>query len=459
MAATSARGLLPHAPLMRWKGTVGVAVLLVAAIGGGLAFYTYYQVKTGIDDLATSMSPVAELRYARLWITPRGTVRIQDVQVRPRAVDDPLRIEGVEVETPGLWFLLTGPKNLRNGQLPEHLRATFRGVAFNLHGPMAKTLDRLLAAAAQSSGAPPVSNCGETRYFDFGAYQRLGYQSLVFDLSLGYRFARGAGPLRVTMDGRTRQLGSTTVTLEFVGVSPNLRDNAAMGAALRTFDVVYQDQSFTERLKGYCARASGMTVQQYIESEVARSAAAYGAQWGLVPGPGLREAYRQFLIKPGEVRVQGTPAADLNMARLRRFTPAEIVSKLNLRVSVNGKVVTDLSMTPTRAAPPLPSPSSTAALPPSPGPVAALPPPPAPATPAPPSTAAAVTSEFRLVPTTGLGGHLDKTVRVHLTDGTTREGRLLQVAQGMARVERRLRGGVITHGIPLREIDRVEVRF
>ncbi len=442
---------------MLWKAIVAL-VLFVAAAAGGVTLYARYQVKSMLDDLAAAIAPVAEMRYASLSVTPRGTVRVQDVEIRPNALNEPLRMEGIEVETPGLWFLLTGSKSLRDGQLPEHLRATFRGLAFSLNGPMALTIDRLIAGAAHSSGAPPVSNCGDIRYFDFGAYQRLGYGSLVFDISIGYRFEKGGGPLRFTLDGRVRDLGVTTVNLELAGVSPSLRENMAGQPSMRAFEFVYQDLSYTDRLKRYCAQASHMTVQQYIESEVTRTAEAYGAQWGLVLGPGLREAYRQFLTKPGEVRVQGKLSADLDMPRLRLFKPAEIMSKLNLRVSVNGKAVTDLSLTPPRAAPELPSPTSVASRPPSTR-ATSLPPPSPQATPPPAAAPIAVTSEFRAVPTTDLAGHIDKTVRVHLTDRTTREGRLLQVADGMARVERRLRGGVITHGIPLREIDRVEVLF
>ena len=120
------------------------------------------------------------------------------------------------------------------------------------------------------------------------------------------------------------------------------------------------------------------------------------------------------------------------MQTLRSFKPEEIVSMLNLRVSVNGKAVTDLSMMPVRSTPTRPAPSPAAA----PGFVA---------------------SEFRAVPTADLDRHIGKTVRVHLTHGGTREGQLLQVLDGMARVMRRLPGGTMTLAIPLRQIERIEV--
>lgn len=417
--------------MTHWKPVVGL-VLFVAAVIGGATLYIRFKVTTAIEDAITAMSPVAEMRYAGVAVTLGGTIRVEDIEIRPRAFNDRLRVEGITLETPGLWFLLTGPKKLRDGELPEHLRATVRGLAFNLDGPMAETFDRFIAMTIQSSGAPPLSNCGSVRYFDFNAYQRLGYQSLVLDVSLGYRFEKGGGPLRITTEWRMRDLGRATVNLDFVGAPSNLRRAMAIQPLLRAFDVLYQDLSFTDRLKRYCAQASGMTIEQYIEAEVNRNAAAYQALWGFVPGPGLRQAHREFLTKPGEVRLHGTPSMELDMETLRLFKPEDIVSMLNLSVSVNGKAVTDLSMTSVTSTPARPTLSPTAAP-------------------------AAATSEFRAVPATDLAQYLDKTVRLHLAHGTIREGRLVQLLDGMARVERRFPGGTMTLGIPLRQIERVEV--
>ena len=416
---------------MSWKPVVGL-VLLVAAVVGGVTLYIRSQIKTALDRVITELSPFAEMRYASVSVTLGGNVHIRNIEIRPRMFNDPLHIEGIEVETPGLWFLLTGPNKLVNGELPEHLRVTLRGLAFNLSGPMAETFDRFFATAVQSSGVAPLSNCGDVRYVDLNAYQRLGYQSLVFDVSLGYRFEKGGGPLRVTIEWRMRNLGVATVNLEFVGASSNLRQVRGMQPHLRVFDVVYQDLSFTDRVKRYCTQASGMTVEQYVESEVKRNAAVYQAQWGFVPGPGLRQAYREFLTKPGEVRLQATPSMEVDMETLRLLKPEDVVSMLNLRVSVNGKAVTDLSMIPVRSTP------TRAASP-------------------PPATPASVTSEFRAVPTTDLARHIGKTVRLHLTRGAIREGQLVQMLDGVARVERRYPGGTMTLAISLRDIERVEV--
>src|SRR3972149_11126963 len=148
-----------NGPMTRWKPVVGL-VLFVAAVIGGVTLYIRFKVTTAIEDAITAMSPVAEMRYASVAVTLGGTIRVEDIEIRSRAFNDPLRVEAIAVETPGLWFLLTGTTKLRDGELPGHLRATLRGLAFNLDGPMAETLDRFIAAAMQSSGGAPVYNCG-----------------------------------------------------------------------------------------------------------------------------------------------------------------------------------------------------------------------------------------------------------------------------------------------------------
>lgn len=477
---------------VRWQLPVTLVLLVAAAVGGAI-FYIRHQVTSTLDDAAASMSGVAEMRYAGVSITPAGSVHIRDIEIRPRMFADPVRIEGIDVETPGIWFLLTGSREFRDGQLPEFLRATVRGLRLSLGGPIAQMVDRMMAGGAKANAAAAVTNCGDLRVFDFNAYQRLGYPSLVFDVSLGYRFERNGGPLQFTVEARVRDVAATTVNVELVGMSSNVRENIGRRAPLRTFDVAYNDLSFTERVKQYCAKASGMTVEQYIDSELTRSLATY-ARWGFVAGAGLRQAYRDFLVKPGELRVQARPSPEVDLLTLRLLKPEDLVTRLNLRVSVNGKAVTDLgTMAARQASPPAPAgpgepTAETSGVPPvvgvsvpRPGApqreaapsapsradvVRSLPPSPrtsyAPTAvetrPAPPPDASvASTSEFREVPMRDLDQHIGKTVRVQLAQGARHEGRLLTMRDGVARVEKRLQGGWLTVSIPVTTIQRVEI--
>src|SRR3989337_3341192 len=85
-----------NGPMTRWKPVVGL-VLFGAAVVGCVTLYIRFQVTTALEDAITAMSPVAEMRYAGVAVTLGGTIRIEDIEIRPRAVNDRLRVAG----TPG----------------------------------------------------------------------------------------------------------------------------------------------------------------------------------------------------------------------------------------------------------------------------------------------------------------------------------------------------------------------
>lgn len=450
----------------RWKTPLIVLVLGSFLAVGGTMLYVRSQVKSALKDAVAAAALFADIDYGNVSVGLGGNIHIYDIDVRPRSINDRIRIEGIDIETPGLWFLVTGKKKMQDGKVPERLRIDVRGMQVNIGGAITDTLDRFLAMAAEASGGQTLSNCGELRRLDLKAHRRLGYESLVFDLSLGYRFEK-RGPLHVVTEWRTRELAGVTVDLEFSSASPTVNELMATQPRLRTFTIDYQDLSFTDKLKRYCAQASGMTAEQYIDAEVNRTDALYQASWGFVPGPGLRDAYRDFLTKPGEVRLKGNPPSEVDMQALRLFKPDDVVSMLNLRISVNGKPVPDLSMT-TLASPETPDEKPAAdttaardAIASAAKPAAAAPtrtvkePAVAPST----RDAASDEPQFRAVPTKELARYVNKTVRLTLTRGAVREGYLLQIANGMARVERRYQAGNMTLAIPLREIERAEVLF
>jgi len=109
----------------------------------------------------------------------------------------------------------------------------------------------------------------------------------------------------------------------------------------RTF--VYKDVGYTERLKRYCAQATGTSVEDYIKSEVSQSPEAFQQQWGFSPGPGLREAYRSFLTAPGELYVRIAPSSDFPASGMALHKPDDLLAMLNPTVKVNGQRVDDLS--------------------------------------------------------------------------------------------------------------------
>lgn len=439
--------------------TILLALILAPVVLLGLiTYYIRGEARQLVEQAITALSPFAEIRHSGISVTLGGDVRVHGIDIRPRVVNDSIRIEAINVETPGLWYLLTGTDELREGKLPANARIELRGVEVGLSGAIADTLDRFLAMAVQAGGTAPMSNCGDVRYLDIKTHRRLGYANFVFDIAAGYRLDSRRGPLIVQTEWRTRDLATASVELEFSGAALKVNEMLASDPRLRRFSLRYQDLSFTDRLKLFCAQAAGISPEQYLEREFDRSDAVWQAQWGFVPGPGLRAAYRDFLQRPGEIVIEGTPSNEIDLQAMRLFKPQDVAAMLNLRVNVNGKPVNDLSMTVIDGQDVAPAPATTSAPAPATAPRAAPAPTEKPApTVATPPPAPVTADGYRTITARELGAHIGATVRLRLARGVVREGSLLQVTASIARVERRYQAGSMTLVIPLNEITHAEV--
>jgi hypothetical protein len=442
--------------MARWKTGLAVGIFGVTALVALGALYVRSQVKDSLEQMIALSAPVADVTYSGVTVLPSGKVRIAGIVIRPRVLPDNVTVENVEIQTPGLGFLLWGKNDVQNGKFPEKIHVAMRGLAIDLDGALARQLDSFAAAAAEKDGAVPLSNCGDVRSFDLAAYRKLGYTSLIFDFSAGYWMREQEKRMDMDFEFRMRDIGVVTLNAD---VSGTWQDAVQKNADIRNFKIVYKDLSLTDKIKTYCTQASGASVEQYIDSEIARSDLAFRTHWGFTPGPGVREAYRAFLAKPGEVVISGSPAADMEMATLAHFKPDDIVAMLGLRASVNGQNIDDLSLIPNEESDET-EPATAAAVPAS-SSESAIEPQVAVSAPAPSErvtpAAPADSDGYRVVPTSELTRHVGQIVRLSLVQGVVREGDLLQVRDGVARLERRYSSGSMTFAIRLKEINRAEV--
>lgn len=428
--------------------------LLPLAVYAGIKAYIRYNVKSALTDLVTTAAPFASIHYDGIGSTLGGKISIEGVKVQPTGLTDVVHIKDIEIQTPGLKFLLFGSRKIRDGEFPEKMRLALHGVTLDLNGQMMDMLDRFLSAAAESGAARAVSHCGDTQYFGPRQYRKLGYDTLVMDMTLGYEHEKILERLRMQMEWQTRDMASLKAEFIMSGGRLSLRESLASPPRMTAVNAVYKDLSITDRMKRYCASASGTTVEDYINAEVDQSDAAYLHKWGFVPGPGIRAAYRQFLQNPGEVQIEARSPEGIDPASLKLFRPEDAVSMLNLSVKVNGTAVADLSYRREAADEAVPA-GKAAAVPGSepgasrPGPVARS----ARAEPAEPK------SGYRAVRLGELPQHLGRRVRIYLVGNVMREGVLAEVQGKNLTLERRYAGGAMTVRVAVNRIEKIEVLY
>jgi len=324
----------------------GIAVALVLAlVYGGLKGYVFLQTRNALKQLIAVASPYAFVEYGGIGSTLyQGAVHVTNVHVTPRGYSDGVTVARVTLDPGGLWQLLSLSRRLDARDYPASLGITTKGVTIALDGDLVRDIEKRASARAPGGGAVGMQHCGGLSTLGPQHLRKLGYQVLVSDTQLRYHYDRRTSQLKLDLDGTTHDLSSATLSVTVKG--PIAIPHAGTVRAfprISELTIDYKDGGYTERLKRYCAQASGTTVEDFIKAEVGQSDDSFANQWGVVPGPGLREAYRNFLEKPGEIYLRIMPSADAYSANLKLQKIDDLFASLNPTVKVNGERVDDLS--------------------------------------------------------------------------------------------------------------------
>jgi hypothetical protein len=434
------------------------AVLLPVAIYAGAKSYVHVQTRSAVDGLRDGIAMFVALEYgsinSSLW---SGTVDVRDVKLRPTGINDTIAIDRVSLSAGDLRRLIRLMQQAKDKQPPSSLGVALENLAINLNGELIDTLEKLMAVTSAAGGNPygvRLPHCGGMATGDFAFLRRLGYDILKLDVAMNYAINPQARSMKYEVEATARDMTRFTMDMRLVGVGTTLSETAE-APQLRELGIKIKDLSYNERMKNFCAAASKITNEEYLNAEVEQG--GMFQQAGISLGPALRDAYRDYLTKPdSEIEIRVRPNEDVDLRTLALFKTEDLLGMLNLAVSVNGKPVNDLSFqmnVPVPAAAALPGGAvaeagkeRAAIRRTSPAPTAA-------------ERETPREPEFRVVPVTELSRYVDHYVRLQERGQGLREGVLLEVTAGTAVVERRYGSGTISLKIPLPRIERAEVRF
>lgn len=446
--------------LLRGKKLLVLLVLLPLAVYGGIKFYVHRTVKNGLEQLTQAAAPFVSIRYGKIDSSLTGSITVRDVQFQPTGLTDIIPVDEIEIRLSGPGALLTARNRIEAGENPEVERVTLRGLSLDLRSSMMSSLDALIGTMVDSGNFPREQHCGDIRYFGPRAYRRLGYESLVMDIAVSEQREPFLNRLTLNIDWRTRDMAQLETSVVLTGIPGNLKKAKAgeLDPQVASFKAVYRDLSYTERVKKLCAEAGGISVEEYVRL-ITEDDAALAASWGAIPGPGLRDAYRRFIEKPGEVRVEAKPADGLDPRNLALYKPQDLISMLNLNLQVNGEPVTDLSIRSASNAPAgaAPEPGQQAGVDaPTAGSPDAVTPPAAPAVAQPQKPPQ---PGYREVSFDELPQHIGRKLRLHAPD-RVHEGILVELDQKSVTIARQYRGsGSMTYKVPRNGIRKAEALF
>ncbi|NNF95479.1 MAG: hypothetical protein HKM94_00955, partial [Halobacteria archaeon] len=317
---------------------LGLLVVVVLAYGGVKA-YMYYSLKNKMDLLAQQFSLFGQLKYGDLTNSVKGSLAVEDLEIRIHGMDDELRIKAIRYQTPNLLYLLQANKKFEEGRIPESLSLSIEGLNLGLFGEFTDRLEQIVSELNfQLQGVNPL--CGGRLFFGPRELRDMGYEEITGDIQIGYRFDPANAHIVVDITSSTQDMAAARIQ----GIIERISDTSFISMMqpghqprLGKVTVNYTDQSYTKRHTEYCAGLSKLGLNEYIAAEANQQPVYYSYTWGIVPGLALRQAYGAFLTNPGQIDVSLELPESVTPDNVRLFKPEDIPGLLNLQVSVNGE--------------------------------------------------------------------------------------------------------------------------
>ncbi|MBI3900457.1 MAG: hypothetical protein HY308_19545 [Gammaproteobacteria bacterium] len=431
-----------------------VILLLILAAYAGLKTYIKFQARSSIDRAIENVAMFVDIKYRSIGSDLiKGSIEIDDIKITPRGINDTVSIRQAALETGNLRYLFRLSDTAKKNEIPDNLTIALRGLHADMDGQLLALVDQ--PSAQRDSRTSYVYNCGdEPVAMNIALLRRLGYSELTMDLVLNYTLNKQAEVLRFSLDFDMQDIHQLKMNAKLSGVNTDFK-NRQQTPQLREMEFLYKDLSYYQRLKNFCSQQAKISAADYVKAESAGDSLVL-RQLGIVPGPGLREAYAEFLTNAGsEFKVRVASNEDINPKSLPLFKPADVLALLNAEVSINGKPVKDLSFDFRTRAEPVVAKSDTGQE----ATAATLPGHATPTTPTASKEPVSAEPGFRAVPIADLGRYLNRYVRITEIGQPSREGELIEIAGKTAIVQRYYNGGNILIRVPLIRIDKIEVMF
>lgn len=327
------------------RNIVIAALLALLALAAGINGYVHHQFKTNIDNTLSSIQPFAQIKYSDLSTSiVSGKVELKNVRISGSFLPETLTLGNITLETPGFAYMLNGPDQVKNGEFPEHLGFAIDDFYLDLHGETAEWLDRLVKRM-QPVYASERKLCAGKSIFGPSDYKEMGYTRLLSNMRLAYDFNKNNKSLNIQITASTRNMGEMKANINIVNID-SMSSSGVMQAGmpqLANVEITYKDQTYAPRIVKYCSALSNMKKEDFIDAEIKQSDEYFYMVWGFAPGHGLREAYKDFLLKPGLVTLTMAPGKEFNPMMIATMSSDEIMDALNVHLKINGLPVEDLS--------------------------------------------------------------------------------------------------------------------
>lgn len=278
-----------------------------------------------------------------------------------------------------------------------------------------------------------TAGCGDRSYFSVKDYMDMGYGVSVSDMTVGYRMSHSGTRMNLDLDLVSRGMlrADTDIAID-LNPTAALNAQTAGDAKISQVKVAITDTGLNERRNNFCAGEAGVELSAYPEHHQQ----AWMREWnreGLEPSETLVNAYRSFTSGDSDtltLAIDPYPTLSAN-DRAMSTDPTYLSGRLSPSVAVAGADPRSFSVT---SVDPVIEPVAED-------------------TGQEENTQAADPRDI----TGSLHQHINRDVRLTLTDGQRLDGRIKGIENGRVQFNRRLHGGTMVVPIPLARIQQARL--
>lgn len=412
-----------------------LVLLAVLAFGAGIAGKIYLEMKMQerLDSYIAAAAPFAKIEYQGINLDRDGGVNIQGLMVSPVLSGNGTNsIANLRLSSADRWFFIAMTLGFADEKIPESLSVALEEVELGILS--SQYLASLMAEINSEFSAQVAPSCGEVQYLSAPDWNQMGYGRLAFDMTFNYDYSSIRSALEFSVETNSPDMGDARIKFILGGI-PMLTPAVAMSASnpsLQLVEVDYTDLGYTRRMVSYCSKKMNMSVVDFIDREVGREDEYYLAAWGVVPGIAIKEAYREYLLKPKSVNFAMYPSEDFQFADLFLYAAKDWANLLKMSLLVNDRAITPLELSRK---------------------VGGV----APVEVDVPVEAVSTEMEFEEVNKKELGNYIGHEVRVHSINGRVREGVLEAIRDGNIEMINNAYGQEIGISVSVFSTERVEV--
>jgi hypothetical protein len=318
-----------------------MVILLPIALYGLAKVYVHYRVTSGLDELVAKAAPVAKIRYGDVESSLSGKLTINKIEATHEASGFYLRVRSLDLQGDGFGFLLDLAGGLEKNEMPAKLSARFRGLVF----PIDEELFSALLMTADPASGGMKKTCTLAGLLQRSELMELGYSSINADVGFGYEFEPDAKTLEARFDYDMKGVDSFALDIRMSGLPDQAAGMMTSQPVIEHAGLQFSvEPEYMQRAIQYCADKKKLNREAFISSLFSESDAYYQYNLGFVPGLGLRSLFEELVTRGGTVEVQIAWPSDLPMQQVATLPPEAVVAMLVKQVSINGKLVTDLSL-------------------------------------------------------------------------------------------------------------------